>query len=209
MTVKTNIILAGALLLASTGLARAEMVATTINDLNIRSGPGPQYPSAGLATRGSTAVLGGCIEGSRWCRIDVNGVRGWAYAQYLEVQQNGAPMIVEEHRADLGVPSVTYEQPDGMIVSSVQPPVQPSPDDDLIGPVEEVDPITPPTTVRTYIDENPVDAVRLNGDVVVGATVPQTVTVRTIPDYQYSYMRVNDRPVLVDPGTRRIVYVYN
>lgn len=29
-----------------------------------------------------------------------------------------------------------------------------------------------------------------------------------IPDYEYRYVRVNDRQVLVDPNTRQIVYVY-
>jgi len=56
MTLKRNLLLAGAFLAASAGLAQAEMVATSINDLNIRSGPGPQYPSVGLATRGSMAA---------------------------------------------------------------------------------------------------------------------------------------------------------
>lgn len=49
---------------------------------------------------------------------------------------------------------------------------------------------------------------QLGGDVVVGAEVPADVTFQTIPDYEYRYTRINDRPVLVDPGTRRIVYIY-
>lgn len=78
----------------------------------------------------------------------------------------------------------------------------------MIGPVGAVDAITPPETVRTYIETNPAQTVRLGGDVVVGAEVPGDVTFQTIPDYEYRYARINDRPVLVDPGTRRIVYVY-
>ncbi len=109
MTLKRNILLAGAVLMASAGLAQAEMMATTVNDLNVRAGPGPQYPSVGLATRGSTAVLDGCIEGSRWCRVDVNGMRGWVYADYLQVDHGGSSVIVEQHRSEIGVPSVTYE----------------------------------------------------------------------------------------------------
>jgi hypothetical protein len=62
--------------------------------------------------------------------------------------------------------------------------------------------------VRTYIDTNPGQTVELGGQVVVGAEVPDDVTFQEIPDYQYRYTRINDRPVLVDPGTRRIVYVY-
>ncbi|MGO7457722.1 DUF1236 domain-containing protein, partial [Rhizobium ruizarguesonis] len=46
------------------------------------------------------------------------------------------------------------------------------------------------------------------GDVVVGAEVPADVTFQSLPDYEYRSTRITDRPVLVDPGTRRIVSVY-
>jgi len=203
MTLKRNLFLAGAIVVASAGLAQADMVATAINDLNVRAGPGPQYPSIGIATRGSQAMLDGCIQGSRWCRVDVNGVRGWVYAQYLQVEEGGNRVIVEQHQADLGVPVVTYET-----TASVAQ-ADPAPGDELLGPVGSVEAISPPETVTTYVQTNPAQTVRLRGDVAVGASVPADVTFQEIPDYQYRYVRINDRPVLVDPGTRRIVYVYN
>ncbi|KQV64488.1 DUF1236 domain-containing protein [Rhizobium sp. Root1220] len=202
MTLKRNLFLAGAIVAASAGLAQAEMAATAVNDLTIRSGPGPQYPSVGVATRGSQTILDGCVQGSRWCRVDANGVRGWVYAEYLQVNQGGSSIIVEDNQADLGVPVVTYES-----TASVAP-ADPAPGDELLGPVGSVEAITPPETVRTYVDTNPGQTVQLGGDVVVGAEVPGDVTFQQIPDYQYRYVRINDRPVLVDPGTRRIVYVY-
>ncbi|MEK1892851.1 MAG: DUF1236 domain-containing protein [Rhizobium sp.] len=202
MTLKQNLFLAGAIVAGSAGLAQADMAATAINDLNVRAGPGPQYPSLGVATRGSQAILDGCIQASRWCRVDVNGVRGWVYAEYLQVQQGGNSVIVEQHQVDLGVPVVTYET-----TASVAP--DPAPGDELLGPVGSVEAISPPETVTTYVQTNPAEAVRLRGDVVVGAAVPGDVTFQEIPDYQYRYVRINDRPVLVDPATRRIVYVYD
>ena len=36
----------------------------------------------------------------------------------------------------------------------------------------------------------------------------QTVVLNNVPDYRYQYVYVNDTPVLVDPVTRRIVYVF-
>ncbi|MBB4229176.1 DUF1236 domain-containing protein [Rhizobium mongolense] len=204
MTFTRNLFLAGAVLAASAGFAHAEMSATAINDLNVRSGPGPQYPSVGVATRGSAAILDGCIQGSRWCRVDVNGMRGWVYAEYLQVEHQGNAMIVEENEAVLGVPSVTYESTATVVPADPQP----APGDELLGPVGSVEAITPPETVRTYIETTPTQTIQLGGDVVVGAEVPDTVTFQEIPDYQYRYVRINNRPVLVDPGTRRIVYVY-
>ncbi|MDK4720827.1 DUF1236 domain-containing protein [Rhizobium sp. CNPSo 3968] len=209
MSLKRNMLLAGVILAGSAGLAQAEMSATTATDIEVRSGPGAEFPTVGVATRGSEATLDGCIEGSRWCRVDVNGMRGWVYAQYLSVEQNGASVVVQDHRDDLGIPTITYEQTDSVTTGSVQA-AQPSPDDQLLGPVEKgnVVAITPPEEIRSYIDDNPVDTVQLNGDLVVGATVPQSVEVHRIPDYRYSYVEVNNQPVLVDPGTRRVVYVY-
>jgi uncharacterized protein YraI len=207
MTMTRNLFLAGAVLAASAGFANAEMAATAINDLNVRAGPGPQYPSVGIATRGSSAYLDGCIEGSRWCRVDVNGVRGWVYADYLQVEREGTPVVVQQNQTTLGVPVVTYESTSSVVATDPQP-VDPQPGDELIGPVGSVEEVTPPEMVRTYIDTNPGQTVELGGQVVVGAEVPGDVTFQEIPDYQYRYTRINDRPVLVDPGTRRIVYVY-
>jgi hypothetical protein len=68
--------------------------------------------------------------------------------------------------------------------------------------------VNPPPEVRTYVTSNPVEPVYLEGEVVVGARLPETVVLRPVPDYEYRYVYVNRQPVLVEPATRRIVYVY-
>lgn len=196
----SNPLLVGALLLAGAGLAKAAMLATTATDLTVYSGPGTEYPSVGIATRGSSAVLDGCLDGENWCRIDVNGMRGWVFAQELTVDYNGAPVIVRERRADLGVPVVSYEQ-----TGSIAGPADPAPGDEMIG---KVGTIVPPPEVITYIERTPMDPVAYDGEIVVGATLPSDVMISAVPNYRYSYVRINDRPILVDPGSRRIVYVY-
>lgn len=67
--------------------------------------------------------------------------------------------------------------------------------------------VTPPDEVVTYVQTNKVEPVYLEGEVVVGAGLPETVTVHKVPDYQYDYVYVNGQPVLVDPSDRRIVAV--
>lgn len=193
-----SIVAAAALGLAA-GAAQAEMLATTATDITVYSGPGAQYPAVGIATRGSAGALDGCLEGENWCRIDVNGMRGWVYAEQLMVDYKGAPVVVQQHRTDLAVPVVSYEQTGS---------VSPAPGDELIGRVSDVDAVTPPAEVRTYIDTTTVATVPFEGDLVVGATVPPGAIVSEVPNYRYSYVRLNDRPVLVDPQTRRVVYVY-
>ena len=68
--------------------------------------------------------------------------------------------------------------------------------------------IDPPERVRTYVSTNEIEPVYLDGEVVVGAGLPETVELREIPDYEYRYVYVNSQPVLVEPTSRRIVYVY-
>lgn len=45
--------------------------------------------------------------------------------------------------------------------------------------------ITPPEYVLTYVNEQPTEPVLLDGEVVIGATIPDVVAVRVIPDYEY------------------------
>lgn len=104
-----KMLIAGGAFALMAGYANAAMVATTASDISVRSGPGDDYPEVGLATRGSNAVLDGCMEGSSWCRIEVNGLRGWAHADYLNVMYEGSPVILKERRTELSVPVVTYE----------------------------------------------------------------------------------------------------
>ena len=75
----------------------------------------------------------------------------------------------------------------------------------VAGDISE-DALTPET--ETYVLENRTQSVILESDVVVGAQVPETVEVHTIPNSQYSYVYVDDRPVLVEPQSRQIVYIY-
>lgn len=194
----------GAMLSALALPAEAQMATTTASDITVRSGPGQDYPEVGVATRGSPAMMDGCLEDSNWCRIEVNGMRGWVFAEYLTIRENNAAVVVQDYRTRNEVPVVTYET-----TGSVAPaaPV-PGPGDVLLGPVGSVEAVDPPDTVIRYIEQHPVEPIHVGNDVVVGATLPPDVVIREVPDYDYSYVMVNDRPVLVDPGTRRIVHIY-
>jgi hypothetical protein len=58
-----------------------------------------------------------------------------------------------------------------------------------------------------YVRANPVDSVELDGDIVVGYVVPESVELTRVPDSSYSYVYVGDRPALVDTNTRVIVQI--
>jgi hypothetical protein len=67
---------------------------------------------------------------------------------------------------------------------------------------------TPPPAIGSYVASNEVTSFTYPGAVVVGASLPQSAVLNNVPDYRYQYVYVNDTPVLVDPFTRRIVYVF-
>ncbi|RWP54130.1 DUF1236 domain-containing protein, partial [Mesorhizobium sp.] len=41
----------------------------------------------------------------------------------------------------------------------------------------------------------------------IGSTLPETVELHEVPDTKYSYVMVDNRTVVVDPGTRKIIKV--
>jgi hypothetical protein len=166
-----------------------------ITPLNIRSGPGPEYPVTGaIPTNGQAAILG-CIEGSLWCQISYNGATGWAYSQYM----TGANV-----RA---LPPVAYTAPATTTGTTI---VRPTYSGEFIAPAAAAPPmsIAPPPTVQTYVVQNPRPQVYLNGEVVEGAGLPPDVVLTPVPNSEYQYAYVNGVPVLVEPSTRRVRYIY-
>ncbi|RWO24431.1 DUF1236 domain-containing protein [Mesorhizobium sp.] len=185
-------------LVAMSGTALADTAVSAVADLNIRAGPGPQYPVIGVLAAGQSATLDGCIQNSKWCTIAEANGQGWIYSDYVTADFGGNEVVLTRRPADADITIVEapadVDDPDiytGAIVAG-----------------EPIEPIRrPPAEVRTYIETNRVDPVYLEGEVVTGATLPDTVELREIPDYDYRYVYVNGQPALVDPGTRRIMYV--
>ena len=180
---------------AQTTVVATQTLAVATTPLNIRSGPGPEYPVIGaIPTNGQAAILG-CIEGSLWCQISYSGGQGWAYSQYM----TGTGI-----RA---LPPVAYTAPPTTTGTAI---VRPTYSGDFIAPVATTQPlsIAPPPTVQTYIVQNPRPQVYLNGEVVEGAGLPPDVALTPVPDSEYQYAYVNGVPVLVEPSSRRVRYIY-
>lgn len=218
---REKILTTAAAIVAATLIPNLAMAATAsaITDLNIRSGPGPQYSVVGAIQNGDRATVTGCIQGSLWCQVVYNGKQGWAYSKYLTMPRADNTVVIADHRAALDIPTVTYEAPaastgdvaTGAATGAVAGALIAGPIGAAVGGTVGAAAgatVNPPALVRTYVTEHPVDPVYLEGEVVVGAGVPETVTLRPVPDYEYHYAYVNRVPVLVDRGSRRIVYVY-
>lgn len=191
---------AGALL-AFSGPSFADVAVQAATDLNVRAGPGPQYPVIGVIGAGQATTLRGCLESSKWCSVADSGGDGWVYSDYLVGDFGGQQIVLSARPADSGV-----------IV--VDPPAAGDAGDVVIdgttGAIvagEAMPAIEPPGEVRTYVTDHRIEPVYLDGEVVVGAGLPETVELTEIPDYEYRYVYVNGQPVLVEPSTRRVVYV--
>ena len=186
--------LAGALL-AMTGAALADTPVSAVTDLNVRAGPGPQYPVIGVLAAGQSATLNGCIEGSKWCTIAEAGGKGWVYSDYVTGDFGGSRVVLTRRPADAGV-------------AVVAPPTDDLYSDNYTGAIVTSDPVEPiarpPAEIGTYVTTHRVDPVYLDGEVVTGAVLPDSVQLSEIPDYNYRYVYVNNQPALVDPGTRTL-----
>ncbi len=210
-------------LLAFSGAAFAQVAVSATTDLNVRAGPGPQHQVVGMIGAGQSANLNGCLDSSKWCTVAYEGGEGWVYSDYLTGDFGGNQVVLTERPADSGVAVVTPpDDVDGGATGAVTGGVTGAVAGALIGgPVGAVvgggagviaggaagTIIDPPEQVRTYVSSNEGQPVYLDGEVVVGAGLPETVELRPIPDYEYQYVYVNGQPVLVEPSSRKIVYV--
>ena len=66
----------------------------------------------------------------------------------------------------------------------------------------------PPAEVRTYVTREQMPSVRVTEKVVVGEPLPATVVLRPVPSHtEYSFAVVNDRRVIVEPKTRKVIQI--
>lgn len=226
------------ILAAATGASLAQTAVSATTDLNLRAGPGPQYPVVGTLGVDETATLDGCAQGSKWCQVTVKGQPAWAYSDYLTSEFTAGSRVVVTERPAEAVPVVEYRETApaatttttttttgqggggapgaaaGTIGGVVVGALIGGPIGAAIGGVAGAtaggvvgEAVQPTPVVREYVTTNRVDPVYLEGEVVVGAGLPENVALSPVPDYQYEYAYINGQPVLVDPATRRIVSI--
>lgn len=202
-----------AALTLGTGAAMAATSATATTDLNLRMGPGPAYQIAGVISADDAVSVDGCVADGAWCKVSYNGTEGWAYGNYL--MHEAAP-IVEAPTVSVIQYEETQEAPGAAMIGSATGATVGAlvggPVGAVIGGVVggavtgEAAEVTEETTV--YVRENPVEPVFLDGEVVVGAAVPNTVQYYTIPSSdQYAYTNVNGNTVIVDEQSGAIVQI--
>ncbi|MBZ9852184.1 DUF1236 domain-containing protein [Mesorhizobium sp. CA13] len=64
------------------------------------------------------------------------------------------------------------------------------------------------TVIQEYVKKEPLASVKIPGlELNVGTALPDTVELHEVPNVKYRYVVVDNRTVIVDPGTRKIVKI--
>lgn len=185
-------------------------------DLNLRSGPGPGFAVIGVIPANSEVTVEGCLAAASWCQVTHAGVQGWASGEYLSFVENDAPVVLYPNRDRIQVETLTYEGDTagnaaaGGTLGAIAGAALGGPVGAAVGGALGAATgaaTTPEGTVTSYVLENPQNPVYLEGEVVVGATLPEVVPLNPVPESTYSYAYVNGVPVLVDPQARQVVYI--
>ncbi|MFN4156216.1 MAG: DUF1236 domain-containing protein [Paracoccaceae bacterium] len=214
MFTKTLLIATVGTLLSTSAYAATEATAWT--DLNMRAGPGPVYQIVGVIPTNGVVTVDGCLESANWCKVSFDGTEGWASGDYLTAMVDNTPVVVYTNRDKVAVGTVTYEDNSaqgaavGGATGAIAGAMVAGPVGALVGVILGGGlgaSAVPDTKVTTYVTGNPVEPIYLDGEVVVGAGIPETVTLVEVPDSEYSYAYVNGVPVIVERKQRQIVYI--
>ena len=195
-----------------------------------------EFPVVTAISANSSVDIHGCLDGMTWCDVSAAGTRGWVSASYLAHDMDGQRMVLPEASVRIEVPTVQYDTATywddhyrdqafyaerdqwisggattGVLGGAAVGALAGGPVGAIIGGVAGGAigaAIEPPSHVDTYVTEQRIEPVQLEGEVRVGAGLPDMVTLHPIPDYEYRYAMVNGQRVLVDPGDRTIVHIY-
>lgn len=199
-----------------TSASYAQTSASAWTDLNLRTGPGPQFEIIGVIPATGEVMVEGCLETASWCKVTHEGTDGWASGDYLTTMMNEDRVAIYPNRDTVSVETVVYTDTSTETAAAsgatgaIAGALIGGPVGAIIGGVVGAGAgaaVDPGPTVTTYVQENPRDVIYLDGEVVVGAGVPETVTLSEVPDSTYSYAYINGVPVIIEREERRIVRI--
>src|SRR5512147_1616578 len=136
--------LVGAALIAGSALSVPAVFSPT-GHLNVRSGPGFQYPVVTQMPANTRFPVTGCIQDYSWCSVAVGDVTGWASAPYLATDFGGKPTNLQVSGAQLGIP-IVVPAPAAAVVAT--PPVGA-----IVPTPTLVEPILPAPEILSFVTQ--------------------------------------------------------
>jgi uncharacterized protein YraI len=98
-----------ALLLAA-GPAKAAITAYSAGTVNMRAGPGTNFPVVATIKGARQIGVHGCVQGWSWCEVTWNGRRGWVSASRINASFRSRRVSLYDYGPRLGLPVVSFSQ---------------------------------------------------------------------------------------------------
>jgi uncharacterized protein YraI len=98
---------AAAFLVAAPSAALAARGYTT-ETVNMRAGPGTEYPVVATIPDHAHLNIRGCLSDHDWCDVTWSGSRGWVNASYLDYFYAGRYVYLPRYVEQIDVPIVTF-----------------------------------------------------------------------------------------------------
>ncbi len=81
-----------------------------ITDVNLRAGPGTEYPVLVTVPTDAPITILGCLEDYTWCDTIFEEQRGWMSSIYLAGYYDGEYYLLSDYAPDLGYQVVTFDR---------------------------------------------------------------------------------------------------
>ena len=193
--------------------------------ISARVTPSEFAPSVGVLEKDQPVMIEGCLEDISWCEISFDGEKAWAAGEYLYVEEGSEPVMLLNRPGSLSLKTVTVTDEEAtkaeenaaafaggtmgsLIAFAAGGPAGAVVAGGILGTSAAVASVEPTEETLVFISDNPVETVYLNGEVAVGAGVPEQVTTYEVPmQPEFRYLNVNGDTVLIDAETGVIVRV--
>src|SRR5262245_48136280 len=102
-------LLAASLMMLSPAKAAARPNGYPVTNVNLRAGPGTDYPVIVVVPARSWISIGGCLADYAWCEVIFEGNRGWMRSIYLQGWYQGHYYSLRDYAPRLGYPVVAFD----------------------------------------------------------------------------------------------------
>jgi uncharacterized protein YraI len=93
--------------IAAPSLAQAQNAYTT-DYVNLRAGPGLEYPVVFEVPQGQPLQSYGCLDGYSWCDVSVDGYRGWIAGEFVAYAYGGSYVPLYVYGPRFHVPIISF-----------------------------------------------------------------------------------------------------